>query len=125
MLKNSIKFISNLQTLSLGDLFRELESEVQTKKLNNLRLAWQRKFSFPFCVLLFVLPGVCLGAGAGGKGRHKSYLWGILMVGIYFILWQTADTLVNSDFFSPLAGAWMPNLVILVMGVYLLKRLSW
>ena len=81
------------------------------------------KFSFAlagFVMSLLALP-FCVERGRGG-GLMKNIGISIGLVVIYWILHNTSQTLGQHGSIAPILAAWLPNVSMLTLGVFLLLR---
>ncbi|MEK6683107.1 MAG: LptF/LptG family permease [Nitrospirota bacterium] len=79
-----------------------------------------KTYAFPFSCLIFGMIGVPLGLAIQQSGRLGGFALGIAMALIYYLFMIIADFLVTSRVTTPLAAAWLPNLIMAVVAVFLL-----
>ena len=109
--------------LSLEELLDQLNTD--DKKLKSASLTEiNKRFSFPFACMVFALIGVPLGITA--HRRETSFGFGMsLVVGIfYFLFIIIADTLRANPRLHPELLVWFPNVLFLVLGIWMFRRLS-
>jgi len=108
---------------------RELKEKIQFQKrtgenpIHNL-MKYHMKFSVPFASLIFSI----LGAAVGVRPHRSSSALGlglsIVIILIYYILLSTGMALGISHLLPPILGAWLPNIVVGVIGLLLLKQVA-
>ena len=76
----------------------------------------QKKFSIPFACLVFGLIGLGLGASNRRDGKLASFVVGIVVIFIYYVLLWLGQSLVRGHIIPPWLAAWMPNIVLGAMG---------
>ena len=103
-----------IDTLKTGDLKARSASRTELNK----------RLSFPFSCMAFALIGVPLGITA--HRRETSVGFGLsLVVGVfYFLFIIIADTLRGKPHLHPELLVWFPNVLFLVLGAYLFRRVS-
>ena len=84
----------------------------------------QKKFSIPFACLVFGLIGLALGVNNRRDGKLASFALGIGVIFAYYVLLWLGQSLVRGHVVPPWLAAWMPNLALGGLGVWLLQRRS-
>lgn len=84
----------------------------------------QQKYAFPFICIVFALIGSTLGAKYGQLNRAKSFSLGVGIVFIYYCLGFAIGSLGITGIISPFWSAWLPNLIGLITGGYLLTTIN-
>jgi lipopolysaccharide export system permease protein len=77
------------------------------------------KISFPFAnliILLFCVPLVT--ASSRSRGRGLIFGLGLLVCFLYLSALRICQSLGYNEILSPLAAAWLPNLVFLIIGIF-------
>jgi len=81
----------------------------------------QQKYAFPFICLVFALIGSTLGAKYSQVNRSKAFGYCVAIVFIYYFLGFTFGSLGITGILSPFWSAWIPNILGLSTGIYLLS----
>ena len=76
----------------------------------------QKKFSIPFACLVFGLIGLALGASNRRDGKLASFVIGIGVIFIYYVVLWFGQSLVRGHIIPPWLGAWAPNIVLGTVG---------
>jgi len=79
-----------------------------------------KTYAFPFACLIFGMIGIPLGLAIKQGGRLGGFALGIAMALVYYLFMIIADFLASSMVITPLAAAWLPNLIMAVAAVFLL-----
>lgn len=81
------------------------------------------KFSFAFAGLVMSLLALpfCVGQARGG-GMMKNIGISLGLVLVYWIFYSSAQTLGQHNQLKPIIAAWLPNFVMLALGIMLLLR---
>ena len=95
----------------------------------------QKKFSIPFACLVFGLIGLALGVSNRRDGKLASFVIGIGVIFLYYVLLWLGQSLVRGHLVQPWLAAWMPNMVLGGVGALLFRwrdragdrpmRMSW
>ncbi|OFW36646.1 MAG: LPS export ABC transporter permease LptF [Acidobacteria bacterium RIFCSPLOWO2_12_FULL_67_14] len=76
----------------------------------------QKKFSIPFACLVFGLIGLALGASNRRDGKLASFVTGLGVIFVYYVLLWLGQSLVRGHVIPPWLGAWAPNIVLGLFG---------
>jgi len=79
----------------------------------------QKKFSIPAACLVLGLFGLALGASHRRDGKLSSFVIGIIVIFVYYVLLENSSNLAKGGFVSPWIAAWLPNVVFGLGGVAL------
>jgi len=135
MIVNALDSIKNQNSLSKAQLIkkekriknleRQLKNEFNLirsykKSQNKYGVEIHKKFSIPVACILFVLLGAPLGVMSkkGGFAISTGLSFGFFL--IYYVLLIGGEEMADRTFLSPAVGMWSPNLIILLIAIYLL-----
>lgn len=109
--------------MSLEQLLDQLKTG-DPKVRSASRTELNKRLSFPFSCLTFALIGVPLGITA--HRRETSIGFGLsLAVGVfYFLFIIIADTLRGKPHLHPELLVWLPNVLFIVIGIWMFRRTS-
>ena len=81
-----------------------------------------KRISFSFSIITFAILG--FGVSLMVRHREKSINFGIAAFTalIYFLLFITAETLIEYHLINPILGMWLPNIVIIFAGELLIYK---
>jgi lipopolysaccharide export LptBFGC system permease protein LptF len=91
------------------------------KEVNRLRGEASRKLAFSFSPLLFALVGMGLGALARKSSKLIGLSLGVLVAALYYGTWVAGKALVEQGLLSPVLAPWLPNVLSLAVGVWLMR----
>ncbi|MDJ0572398.1 MAG: LptF/LptG family permease [Pleurocapsa sp. MO_192.B19] len=96
------------------------------KKIDIVKFALriQQKYAFPFICLIFALIGSTLGAKYSYINRSKGFGFCVAIVFVYYVLGFTSDSLGITGVLSPFLAAWLPNILCLIIGIWLLVTVN-
>ncbi len=80
------------------------------------------KLAFPFANLIILLFGLPIMANARRSGASLTFAVSMLICFAFWGILQTGRALGHDGSISPIAAAWLPNLVFGLAGAYLLHR---
>ena len=80
----------------------------------------QKKFSIPVACLVFGLIGLALGVSNRRDTKLASFVIGIGVILVYYVLLWLGQSFVRGQVVSPWLAAWMPNVVLGGLGGLLL-----
>ncbi|MCD6583256.1 MAG: LptF/LptG family permease, partial [Candidatus Omnitrophica bacterium] len=88
----------------------------------DLIIEFHKRISISLSPLIFVI----LGFGIATRVRHreKSINFGVtfLLAVSYYLLLILGETLAKSNIVVPSLGMWIPNIIFLILGIYLVRR---
>lgn len=93
----------------------------KTTDIARLQVRIQQKYAFPFICLVFALIGSSLGTKYDYLNRSTSFGLCVAIVFVYYCLGFIIGSLGISGLISPFWAAWIPNLLGLSTGLWLLK----
>ena len=111
-----------LREMTLGELVQRART-TQDGVLS--RLSWvevHKKFSFPAACLVFGLIGLPLGVVNRRGGRAAGFAVSTAIVLGYYILYASGETRAVEGTMSPVVAMWLPNFLLLGLGVYAIRR---
>ncbi len=99
----------------------------QNKKTNNvnvvdLMIELHQKLALPVTTFIFALLGFPLAITPPREKTNRGFLFCILIIFLYYLLSAFATALGQSGTLIPIISAWMPNVILGLLGVYLFYR---
>jgi len=86
---------------------------------HNARMEIHKKFSIPIACLVFGLIGLALGASNRRDGKLASFVLGIGVIFIYYVLMWLGMAMARGHMVPPWLGVWLPNVVLAPAGALL------
>lgn len=109
--------------MTIGELRAHIAKlEGQGISAHNARMEVQKKFSIPVASLVFGLIGLALGASNRRDGKLASFVLGIAVIFVYYVLLYIGLAMVKGHMIPPWLGIWLPNLVLGPAGLLLFAR---
>ena len=109
--------------LSLEQLLEQLKND-DPKMRSSSRTEINKRFSFPLACIVFALVGVPLGITAHRRETSFGFAMSLVIGVFYFLFIIIADTLRSNAKLHPELLVWFPNLLFLVLGIWMFRRLS-
>jgi lipopolysaccharide export LptBFGC system permease protein LptF len=112
-----------MEEMTLPELRQEIRGESHDEKqAAKLRLNYHQRIALPFGALVFCTLAVPLALLAQRAVRYTGFSLSIVVMLLYFVLMQAGSGLAFAGILPASLGAWLPNLVMGAMGVYLTWR---
>ena len=117
--KSTLSDISIIRNTINSDIKRY---DSHKSSINLYSIEWHRKFSMGFaCVILFII-----GSSFGSIIRKGGFGYPILIAVSFYIIYKVLNTLfekyIKEDGLDPLIGMWSPNLIFLIISIFLFDR---
>ena len=109
--------------LSIEQLLEQLKSE-SSRERSASRTEINKRFSFPFSCLAFALIAVPLGVTAHRRETSIGFAMGLIVAVTYFLFVIVGDTLRSNPKVHPELLVWLPNVIFLVLGAALFRRVA-
>lgn len=115
--------------LSLNNNMRQFKNEFTLienyqKTNNKFRVEIHKKFTLALACILFTLVGAPLGILVRNGGMTIASGLSIAFFLIYYILLIWGEQLADRNLINPGLGSWLPNIVLFVSGMIILKQTS-
>ena len=120
-LKSFSKRMKNLKRGVRNDL--RLLTNYSNKK-NRYLVELNKKFSIPVASIVFILVGAPLGVMAR---RGNFAISGAISLGFFILYWAfliAGENLADRGSMTPFMSMWLPNIILSILGVYLIYRNS-
>lgn len=95
-------------------------TDIQDQDLKrSLTIQLFEKIAMPVTTLVFVLIGVPLAITPPRVRYNRGFLFSIMILFLYYVLRALAVSFAESGTISGFLGAWLPNFILTVLGVWL------
>jgi lipopolysaccharide export LptBFGC system permease protein LptF len=109
-----------MEELTLPELREEIQGGSHEQgQARKLLLNYHQRLALPFGALVFCALGVPLALLAQRAARYTGFSLSIVVMLLYFVLMQAGSGLTLAGIIPASLGAWLPNLVMGALGVYL------
>jgi lipopolysaccharide export system permease protein len=92
--------------------------------LEILKITLAQKLAYPFASFVAVLISLPLAAQLGKRGRVIGFALAIVLLFGYYLLMSAFAALGKNGALNPYLAAWIPNIVMAGVGVYLFRRVE-
>ena len=96
------------------------ESDRVTRALARVEI--HKKLAIPFACIAFGVLGLPLGITNRRGGKSSGFSLSILIILFYYFMINNGEQLAATGRIPPAVGMWSANLILLVLGIYLLGR---
>src|SRR5712671_1186073 len=86
------------------------------------KVEMNKMFAIPFACIVFGILGLPLGITNRRGGRSSGFSLSIAIILIYYVMINNGEHLADTGKVGPALAMWTPNVILLVLGVYLLIR---
>ena len=108
--------------MTFTELYRaKAASGRELQELNEIKVEYYKKFTIPCASIIFGLIGIPLGIRKIRGGKSYGFIISLIVILIYYLLLLTAETLAKGNTVMPLLAMWIPNIVMGLLGVVLLR----
>jgi lipopolysaccharide export system permease protein len=115
------------EEMNITDIRRNidlLKTSGNTKEIRKLEVRLEQKYALPFICVVFAIVGASLGMRPQRTGAALGFGLSVLIIFGYYLLLFICGALGQVEFLSPIAAAWMPNLIGLTAGIIILARVT-
>ena len=96
-----------------------------SKELRRIQVRIQEKFTLPFACLVFGLIGSSLGSKPNLRSsKSQGFGMSVILILIYYVMSFLFSSFGVKGLFNPIIAAWLPVLISLSGGFYLLRKSS-
>lgn len=108
---------------------KELRAEIEIMKTqfvntNKLEAELYQRVSVPMASLVFALVGIPLGLQPNRNSSSAGFAMSVIIIFLYYALMTMGNALARSGAMAPLLAVWIPNIVGLLAGGFLIRRAS-
>lgn len=107
--------------LELGDVIKE-ERARRGGVSATLVIKWYEKLTMPITCILVVLAGMPLALSPPRSRFNRGLGFSVIVIFLFYLIRALSMSLGEMDVINPLLAAWIPNIVILIVGLYLLHK---
>ena len=108
---------------------KELREQINVLKTqyvdtNKLEAELYQRVTVPMASLVFALVGVPLGLQPTRNSSSTGFAISVIIIFVYYALMTMGNALARSGVVAPMLAVWLPNLIGLAAGAYLVRRAS-
>ena len=107
---------------SIAALLKLLTDRSKEKKsLIKIQTEIHKRFAIPFACVVLGLVGIPFGAYRRKGNRSYGFVLCIIILFLYYVFLNFGETMAKRGILYPALGIWLPNVVLGIMGSYLLS----
>jgi LPS export ABC transporter permease LptF/LPS export ABC transporter permease LptG len=107
--------------MSIAELRQRIEElRAQGLSPHNPIMEIHKKFSIPIACFVFALVGVGLGVSNRRDGKLASFVLGIAVIFVYYVVMYTAQAMTKGALMPAWLAMWLPNIVLGAAGLFLI-----
>ena len=97
------------------------ERRKENKSLIKIQTEIHKRFAIPFACVVLGLVGIPFGAYRRKGNRSYGFVLCIIILFLYYVFLNFGETMAKRGILYPALGIWLPNVVLGIMGCYLLS----
>lgn len=122
---NNVETTKNEPDMTVPELLSHIETPgTSTKNHLKIQSELHSRFTFPFASLVFAILAVPLGMQNRRSGKSGGFTISIAVILSYYVLMSVVRTLAERGVVPPAIALWIPNLIFLCLGLFLLRMAS-
>ena len=115
----------NEQDMGIAELRNQIDNKATTVQARLKMLSeLHGRYAFPFASLVFAFIGVPLGIQNRRSGKSAGFSVSIGILLVYYLMLSLLRTLAEKGSVPPFIALWLPNMIFLGLGWYLLRMSS-
>ncbi len=115
------------EEMNIAQAMEQLELERlsgNAQKIRKLKVRIQQKIALPFACVVCGLVGATVGTVPQRTGRGASFGISLLVIFTYYVLLRVTRELGDAGMLPSYLAAWLPNIIGLTIGLFLLVRVA-
>ena len=106
--------------MTMGELLEKMRKPgLNEAAIRELAIEVHKKFSIPLSCIFFGLLALPLGIKSHRAVKSRGVAVAIIVVSIYYLLRICGEAFVETGYLSPEIGVWTPNIIFVILGIYL------
>ena len=111
--------------MTVSELRQQIDSPVSTKAVKlKMQSELHSRFAFPFAALVFAVVAVPLGMQNRRSGKSAGFSTSIGILLAYYVVQSLLRTLAEKGSLPPVLALWLPNIIFMALGWFLLRMAS-
>lgn len=122
------RFARSLREMNLRELMEQARiarngRDREAREIYNQALVQiHKKFSIPCACLVFGILGLPLGITNRRGGKSSGFSLSVVIILVYYVMISNGEQLAATGKIQPWLAMWTPNILMLLLGLYLLGR---
>jgi lipopolysaccharide export system permease protein len=120
--KTPTKDSSEMTIVELAAMLKKSAADESVHR--EMAIELNKKLTIPISCIVFGILGISLGIRPNRSFQSKGFVVGVFTILVYYLIQITGDALVETGRLSPLLGTWAPNVILGILGLYLLVSVA-
>ena len=113
------------ETMTIRELTQQIQAfEAAYVDTTRLQMELHQRFSLPFASFAFALIGAPLGVQRQRSSSSLGFGLSVIVIFIYYALMTFTAALGEGHVLAPAVAVWLPNILAVVAGIILIRRVS-
>jgi lipopolysaccharide export system permease protein len=113
----------NEHDMSMGELRQTIRTAgTDEKKQREFRIELHKRYALPVACFVFAILGLPLGIQNQRAGKSAGFSASIAIFMLYYIMFSAGRTMAGKGIVNPALAVWAPNLLFLLLGIYLFRQ---
>ncbi len=113
------------EELTMDELKAQIEiMKTQYVSTSKLETELYQRVSVPLASLIFALIGVPLGLQPTRNSSSMGFALSVIIIFLYYAVMTLANAIGRSGALAPMYAVWIPNIIGLICGIFLVRRAS-
>ncbi len=110
----------DIEEMTMSELMVKMKKPgLNASIVREMVMEMHTRIATPFVCIFFGLLALPLGIKSHRAVKSKGFSVGLIVVAAYYLLRIGGAALVENGHWSPAIGAWMPNIVFALLGIYI------
>lgn len=111
--------------MTVAEILQQIRNPATTKAVRlKMQSELHSRFAFPFASLVFAVVAVPLGMQNRRSGKSAGFATSIGILLAYYVVQSLLRTLAEKGSIPPVLALWLPNMIFMGLGWYLLRMAS-
>ncbi|MGN7613154.1 LPS export ABC transporter permease LptF [Magnetococcales bacterium HHB-1] len=106
-----------LEEMTLEELLIFIQNATRQNK-REATMELHRRLAVPIASLILGMLAIPLGIQSHRSGRGYGFVVAIILLILHFLLLTLGESMAEKQFFDPLVGFWLPNLLMAILTIY-------
>lgn len=113
----------DLEEMTMKELRAQIDiMKTQYVDTSKLEAELYQRVTVPMASLIFALVGVPLGLQPTRNSSSAGFAMSVIIIFVYYALMTMGNALARSGALPPLLAVWLPNIVGMIAGAFLIRR---
>ncbi len=118
------KNVDDMSVAELMDYAEQIKLSGDRKKILNVAVTTQKKIAFPFICIVFSLMGTAMGIQPQRTGKATNFGVSVLLIFGYYLVLFIFGALGQAEIVSPFFAGWLPNIIGIAIGSWLIFNVA-